>query len=82
MAEATINGGMPPQLPTGQPAAANAAAGNGLPMAGGAQNPGETQMAQPFRNRKTAPIIESGKGHRDDGDLIEERLKQGGLYGV
>ena len=41
MAEATINGGMPPQLPTGQSAAANGAAGNGLPMAGGAQNPGQ-----------------------------------------
>ena len=41
MAEATMNGGMPPQLPTGQPAAANGAAGAGLPMAGGMPNPGQ-----------------------------------------
>ncbi len=40
MAEATMNGGMPPQLPTGQTAAANGAGAAGLPMAGGAQNPG------------------------------------------
>ncbi len=41
MAEATMNGGIPPQLPTGQPAAANGAAGAGLPMAGGVPNPGQ-----------------------------------------
>lgn len=41
MAEATMNGGMPPQLPTGQPAAANGAAGAALPMASGAPNPGQ-----------------------------------------
>ena len=41
MAEATMNGGMPPQLPTGQPAAAHGAAGAGLPMAGGMPNPGQ-----------------------------------------
>ena len=41
MAEATMNGGIPPQLPTGQPAAANGAAAAGLPIANGAQNPGQ-----------------------------------------
>ena len=40
MAEATMNGGVPPQMTTGQPAA-NAAAGTGLPMASGMPNPGQ-----------------------------------------
>ncbi len=41
MAEATMNGGMPPQLPTGQSAADNGAAAAGLPLASGLPNPGQ-----------------------------------------
>ena len=41
MAEATMNGDMPPQLPTGQSAADNGAAAAGLPLASGLPNPGQ-----------------------------------------